>query len=103
MSEFRLPGDGDKIELRAWPLFGKEKFPNYEKFWQIFVVPRTNRIYDRTNIHPREDISDEECELMSMHWQILANFDFIYRKMDKISGKDKVEKEEEACDLFDHA
>lgn len=82
--------DGDKIEQEGWPLFGKNKFPNYEIFWQKFVVPKTNRPLD---IHPKDETTDEECEIMSIHWQIFNNFNFIYKKLR--DGFDE--------DAFDHS
>jgi hypothetical protein len=39
----KLETDGDQFEINYWPLFIKDSFPSYEKFWLEFVVPLTNR------------------------------------------------------------
>lgn len=70
---------GDKIEKHGWPLFGKEKFPNYEKFWQLFVVPKTNRPSD---IHYSSSKTNlEERAVGSIHYAIFQNFNYIYSSL----------------------
>src|SRR3989338_2364067 len=35
----KLETEGDQFEKDFWPLFIKDQFPSYEKFWQKFVFP----------------------------------------------------------------
>lgn len=42
-TNYRLATDGDAVEQNSWPLFIRDQFPSYEKFWLKFVVPLTNR------------------------------------------------------------
>lgn len=48
---FTIENNGDYLEKKCWNLFIKDKFPNYEMFWQKFVVNLTNRSNDQNNIH----------------------------------------------------
>src|SRR5665213_3627288 len=71
------PGEegGDKIERLGWPVFGRDKFPNYEVFWQHFVVPSTNR---NQNIHFASDTDQKDREIASIHYAIFHSFYLIY-------------------------
>ncbi len=86
------PGNkgGDKIEKLGWPLFGKDKFPNYEVFWQNFVVPRTNRNQD---IHIASDTAQKDREIASIHYAIFHSFYVIYywlaSKVQSVEDEDK--------------
>ncbi len=42
-NHFSLEKDGDQLEKVYWPLFIKNEFPSYEKFWIKWVVPVTGR------------------------------------------------------------
>lgn len=54
MARYTLQKDGDYWEKKWWPYL-KDRFPNYEKFWQAFIAePLTNRSQDiriRKGIH----------------------------------------------------
>lgn len=52
MDQYKLAIDGDGIEKFFWDKFIKNQFPSYEKFWQKFVVPLTDR---PSNIHFKND------------------------------------------------
>jgi len=41
--QYTIQKNGDSIERESWKLFAKTSFPSYEKFWQSFVVPLTQR------------------------------------------------------------
>lgn len=43
---FDLEHYGDPPERFAWPLFLRREFPQYEAFWQVFVVGLTERILE---------------------------------------------------------
>jgi hypothetical protein len=45
-----LATDGDYLEKRCWPLFLRNEFPTYERFWYLFVAPLTNRDKDRSDV-----------------------------------------------------
>lgn len=47
---FQLALHGDRVEQAAWPLFVRDRFPEYEVFWQLFVVPLTNRVTDANDV-----------------------------------------------------
>ena len=86
------PGNegGDKIEKLGWPLFGRDKFSNYEAFWQNFVVPRTNRNQD---IHFASDTAQKDREIASIHYAIFHSFYAIYdwldSKVQSVEDEDK--------------
>ena len=44
---YTLLNDGDGFEQHYWPLFSSI-FPSYERYWELRVVPLTNR---PTDIH----------------------------------------------------
>ena len=52
MGEYSLSVDGDGFEKSTYELFLNSKFPNYENFWNKFVVPLTNR---PTNVFFKND------------------------------------------------
>ncbi|MCK9293125.1 hypothetical protein M0P25_03555 [archaeon] len=74
--EYKLKIDGDSIEKESWDLFIQAKFPNYETFWQNFVVPRTNR---PDNFYLRQEILFKENEVFitQIHYSILVQFYYI--------------------------
>jgi len=77
--EYAIDADGnyggDKIERYGWPVFGKSRFPYYEKFWRLFVVPKTNRPID---IHYKKGIEISQKEICSIHYSIYSHFYSIY-------------------------
>src|SRR5215471_10789110 len=52
---FRLATDGDFLESLYWPVFIRDQFPTYEKYWVRFVVPLTTRESDRKNPRLKTD------------------------------------------------
>lgn len=73
----RLETDGDDFEKIGWDLFVRDKFPNYEKFWQKFVFPKR----DENSIHHKSDLEIIESELIMLHYSIFRNFFLIYNKL----------------------
>ncbi|MHA1692192.1 MAG: hypothetical protein ACTSU7_11240 [Candidatus Heimdallarchaeaceae archaeon] len=67
---YRLKIDGDAMERKAWDLFIRSYFPNYEQFWLKFVVPRTNRPKD---IRTKKDTPLDERIIIMLHYSILTN------------------------------
>jgi len=77
MDEYRLAIDGDDIEKFCWGKFIQNEFPSYEKFWQLFVTPLTNR---PKNIHAKTDSelkqigkSPHDICLTQLHYTILRH------------------------------
>lgn len=70
---YRLKIDGDALEKEAWDLFVQRYFPNYERFWLAFVVPRTCR---PDSIRTRPEIQAPESFLIMLHYTILRNLHF---------------------------
>jgi len=86
------PGNrgGDKTEKAAWPLFAKEKFPNYELLWQRFVAPRTNR---PTDIHFAAGTPPTDREIAGIHYSILHSFYVVYDWLSKEQADPATEKQ----------
>jgi hypothetical protein len=76
--EYKLPIDGDQVEIKYWPLFIKEYFSNYEKFWCHFVVPLTNRPinqYFKTNKELKKiNKGDKEICIAQLNYTMLNHF-----------------------------
>ncbi|MDD4294995.1 MAG: hypothetical protein PHP69_05735 [Candidatus Omnitrophica bacterium] len=73
---FILEKDGDALEKETWNLFIKNYFPNYEKFWISFVVPRTKR---PINIMAKANIHFDEKRIMMLHYTILNHLSFVFK------------------------
>jgi hypothetical protein len=56
MPPFRLPTHGDVVERSAWQDFLRDEFPEYETFWQVFVVGLTERVKDGYGIGFRPQV-----------------------------------------------
>jgi len=78
--EARLKIDGDDLEKVGWDLFIQDKFPNYEKFWQQFVVPRRRK----GSIHHKADLPMIEKEIIMLHYAIFRHLFFIYNNLDSL-------------------
>lgn len=50
---FDLATYGDSVECTAWPAFLHDEFPQYEAFWQVFVVELTDRVREPFSIRFR--------------------------------------------------
>lgn len=77
MEEYYLLKDGDYYEKKYWGRFIKQKFPSYEKFWQKYIVPITNR---PKNIHIKTDIelkkigkSKYDVQIAQLHYTVLRH------------------------------
>jgi len=77
MKNYILLYDGDHLEQKYWSLFIKEEFPEYEQFWQKYVVPLTNRPDD---IHFKNDAelshigkNDHDICIAQLHYTILRH------------------------------
>ncbi|MHA1265103.1 MAG: hypothetical protein ACTSRS_07675 [Candidatus Helarchaeota archaeon] len=79
--KYRLRSDGDVIEREAWGLFLEKHFPNYERFWLYFVVPRTNRDRERSDIRIKDGIEYDDRKIMMLHYSILVHFYYIYKDL----------------------
>ena len=79
---FNLLENGDGLERYAYPLFLKDSFPSYEKFWKIFIVPLTNRPEninskndkDLQKIFPKEtlEVIHERMVILQLHYSVLS-------------------------------
>lgn len=80
-----LSSDGDSEEKRYWHYLN-EDFPNYEKFWQRFVVPLTKRIeLPKTNperIRIREEISEELEDINMAHYSVFINIIQAHKRLE---------------------
>jgi hypothetical protein len=77
---FTLARDGDSVEQGAWFAFLARHFPQYERFWQSFVVALTERINDRANIsfRPQKELDaagrpDWHVAVAQLHYTTLLH------------------------------
>ncbi len=82
---FTLENDGDYLEKRYWGLFIKNKFLNYEIFWQKFVVNTTNRSKNNNDIHLKgkvelslEGKTDKDVCLSQLNYTTLQHLSRCY-------------------------
>ena len=64
------------LERQAWQLYGKAKFPNYDRFWQAFVVPRIRPT--APYIKFLGDVSHVERRIIRLHQVIFRLFNNVY-------------------------
>lgn len=80
-----LSSDGDSEEKRYWHYLN-EDFPNYEKFWQQFVVPLTKRIElpkgNPERIRIREEISEELEDINMAHYSVFINIIQAHKRLE---------------------
>lgn len=73
MTEYTISAEGhnggDYWEKMFWP-FLKDQFPNYETFWQEFIIPLTNR---PQNIQIRDDIHPLLEEMAMAHYSTFCH------------------------------
>jgi hypothetical protein len=72
MLSWTLAEHGDQPE-REWAAAISSRFPNYERFWAIHVVPLTYRIVDPHNILVRPTIRKELEDLGTSHYAVFLN------------------------------
>jgi hypothetical protein len=62
VSKLHLADDGDIHERQYWPII-KERFPHYERYWRLLVVPMTRRFErgpgDPTRIRRRDGVAED--------------------------------------------
>jgi hypothetical protein len=73
----RFADAGDEAERTYWPLF-KERFPNCERFWQVFVVPTSKRL-ELTPGEPgfqnrRDGVSEDFWTIALRHYSLFLQF-----------------------------
>lgn len=75
--KYTIAKDGDDFERAAWTSFLQADFPSYETFWQLCVVPLSNR---PTNIQLKDDIAltaegkgDEDLAIGQLHYTVLKH------------------------------
>lgn len=80
-----LSSDGDSSEQAYWQ-YVNEEFPNYEKFWQQFVVPLTKRIeLPKSNperIRIRLSINEDLEDINMTHYSIFINIIQAHKRLD---------------------
>jgi len=86
INQAKFSTHGDKQERKYGNLITK-KFPNYEYFWQIFVVPLTQRILvdDRVlgqDIDFRDGIDDELMHIASIHYSLFMHLIFAHQHIE---------------------
>jgi len=73
LTQFNLTDHGDRHERERWPLL-LDRFPKYEEFWQLFIVPLTNRTcaepLDSSWIRLRPDVPAEWEKLAVCHYSV---------------------------------
>ncbi|HPR58596.1 MAG TPA: hypothetical protein PK915_09530 [Bacteroidales bacterium] len=74
---YQIVADGDSVEKYYWPIFLEDRFPSYEKYWQLRIVPLTNR---PKNINFKSDselqklgFNDEDICLAQLHYTIFRH------------------------------
>ena len=64
------------FERQAWQLYGKAKFPNYDRFWQAYVVPRIRPT--PPYIKFLDNVTFEERQIIRLHQIIFHRLSNIY-------------------------
>ena len=74
---YRLAIDGDDLEKYCWNKFIQTEFSSYERFWQTFITPLTNRPRD---IHFKNDLEltiinkgHQDICIAQLHYSVLRN------------------------------
>lgn len=74
---YNLAQHGDIFERHYWPLFIKDQFPSYERFWQKFIVPITNRpndLFFKTNIElSKINKSESDICIAQLNYSIIRH------------------------------
>ena len=93
MSDYTLAQHGDPFERHYESLFISRAFPSYERFWQRFVVPLTNRPIDIRFKTP-EDLNaigkgDREICIAQLHYSILRHLGRVFdlREPGRLNGR----------------
>jgi hypothetical protein len=83
MAPYQLARDGDVFEQRCWSAFLAVQWPSYERFWQQFVTPLTNR---PSGIHfltspalLAAGFTDHDICCAQLHYTILRHLDRVFQ------------------------
>jgi hypothetical protein len=87
---FNLIDHGDRHEHERWELV-RDRFPNYEDFWRLYIVPLTNRTsaqaQDPSWIRLRSDVPAEWEKLAICHYSIFYYLSrAVQRRIECFSG-----------------
>jgi hypothetical protein len=87
---FTLEQHGDRVEHAAWPLFVHAEFPQYEEFWQVFVVALTGRVHDVREIgfRPQQELvaegrSEWHVEVAQLHYTTLLHLVRVFQLLER--------------------
>ncbi len=73
---------GDRFEKAYYDIFLQNEFSNYEKFWQKYVVPLTNRPADLNLLDPVElskrGNDDRDVCIAQLHYTVLMHLIRVY-------------------------
>jgi len=82
MANYTLENDGDDLEKTNNDRFLKNEFPSYEKFWQNFVIPLTERPH---GIHMKDDTAlakigkgHKEVAIAQLHYTVFVYIAKVY-------------------------
>jgi hypothetical protein len=77
MTTYYLARHGDDLERQCWSAFLAVQWPSYERFWQRYVTPLTDR---PTSVHFRSaadlraiGLTDQDVCCAQLHYSILGN------------------------------
>lgn len=74
-------------ERRGWLLFAEARFPNYQRFWQTFVVPRTKHAkYYTTDLNILADVPEQERRIIELNHYVFTDLYAVYRSLEKKQG-----------------
>jgi hypothetical protein len=79
--QYTIGKDGSSLERRFWCRYFKKRFPNYEVFWQQFVVPLTCRPHSRNlckNIDPKQE------QVAMAHYSVFHHLAGAYQFLKKV-------------------
>ena len=82
MNEYFLNKDGDSLERKYWEKFIKKEFPSYEKYWQKYIVPLTNRPHD-VHFKTKEELEkinkgENDIFLAQLHYTVLKHLTRVF-------------------------
>jgi hypothetical protein len=80
-------------ERRGWLLFAEAKFPNYQRFWQTFVVPRTKHAkYYTVDLNILANVPEQERRIIELNYYIFTDLYAVYRSFEKKRGTPSKER-----------
>jgi hypothetical protein len=87
---FTIETDGDELEREAWYQWTRDRFPGYEKFWSVRIVPTTYRVRHRDNIRFQTTVeldaagyTDEDVTIAQLHYTILRHLHRVFVLLDE--------------------